>query len=240
MIQLKILKTPIKEVIDLYSRTQQDIGVKIKTIKKTYPKIDENKDARLVTLKLMMEAVQSNIVLMHCIKKAFKELKLWENQNLETDEEKQEFLNNRLYFISGDLREGLFLTSFMRFENFIRIIALDLNIAGERINKLSKDVIEDLNLNDDYKNLIDLFTYLRNTVHTGGFHSRNNVTVNYKQTNYEFIKNSPTTFYNDEFLEFLIKELTNLIEDITNSDKIKEKNSLPHNYSVITFEEEQS
>jgi hypothetical protein len=124
----------------------------------------------------------------------------------------------------------------MRFENFIKIIANSLNIAGERINKLSKDVIDDLDLEDDYKNLIDLFTYLRNTVHTGGFHNRDSVTVNYKQNDYEFIKDSPTPFYEDNFLEFLIKEVTDLMVAIIDSIKIKAKDSIEHNYSVITFE----
>lgn len=238
MIELKIEKQPLEEVINLYSRIKEDIGAKINSTTEKYPDLNETKDVRLVSLKLIMEAVQTNIILFHCIGDSFKDLDLWNYQDFKDEAHKQEFLNNRLYFISGDLREGVFTTTFLRFENFIKIIAGVLNIRGERINKLSKDVIDHLGIKEEYKNLIDLFTYLRNTVHTEGIHNRDSINISYKNNNYDFIKDSPTTFYNYTFLEILIREVTDLMNLIIDSEEIKAKDSIPHNYSNILFNEE--
>lgn len=235
MIELQIEREPIEQVIDMYSRIKEDLGQKINLIIEENPEIDGNSDVRLVSMKLTMEVVQTNILVFYCIRDSFKNLEIWEYQEFENEAKKQEFLNDRLYFISGDLRENVFSNTFLRFENFIKIIANSLNIPGERINKLSKDLIEHLDIADDYKNLIDLFTYLRNTVHTAGFHNRDNVTVNYKGVDYEFVKDSPTIFYNNDFLELLVKEVTDLMKLIIDSEEIKEKDTIEHNYSNLVF-----
>ncbi len=238
MIELKIERQPLETVIDLYSRIKEDIGEKIISIQESYPDLNENTDVRLVSLKLTMESIQTNIILFHCIGASFKDLNLWEYQDFRDEDHKEKFLNDRLYFISGDLREGVFTNTFLRFENFMKIIASSLDIRGESINRLSKDIIDSSGVEDDYKNLIDLFTYLRNTLHTGGFHNRDNVTITYKDKDYEFVKNSPNTFYNDQFLEILIKEVTDLMVEIINSEKIKTKDFIEHNYSKLIFGEE--
>lgn len=231
-------KTTIDEVIGIYSDIQRHLGVLLKSTRTEFKKLDENKDTRIVTLKFMIEAVQTNIILLHSVRQNFGELELWDNHHFETKEQREAFINDRLYFIFGDLRENLFIGTFIRFESFMKIIAQSLDINGERINNICKSVIEKLNLNPDYNNLIDLFTYSRNTIHSEGFHTRNNIIIIYKENSFEFNKNQPLLFYDLDFLAFMICQIGDLIMDIIHNKEIAIKEILEHTYANITFEYE--
>jgi hypothetical protein len=224
-------KVTIKELIDLY----EDIRF---IFSDSYKKIvslgyDDSKDSRNMIYKLWIEASQTNVILFHLIGEHFGNLELWNLQKFSSEEQKEEFLRDRLGFIIGDLRENLFVNVFLRLENFIKLISRSQNIVGEKINKLSKDLIDKLNLNSDFKNLIDLTTYLRNTIHTEGFHTKNNVTIIYKGKDFDFFKDMPVTFYNEDFLFFLIKELDILVFEIINSQQIKSILLIEHNFSGL-------
>ncbi len=238
MITIINKKTTIDEVIDIYSDVQKHFTKILKLTKTDYENLNENKDTRIVSLKLIIESVQTNIILLHSVKENFGELKLWNNHQFETIDQRNAFINDRLYFIMGDLRESLFINTFLRFESFMKIIALSLGINGERINTVCKSVIEKLNLNPDYNNLIDLFTYSRNTIHSEGFHTRDNIIIVYKENSFEFKKNEPLLFYNLDFLAFMIIEIGNLMANIINTEEIVVKDVLEHTYSNISFEYE--
>lgn len=125
------------------------------------------------------------------------------------------------------------LIFFLRFENFIKLVSNSQGINGDRLNKLTKDLIKKLNLNNDYENLVDLVTYVRNTIHTEGFHTRQNVTISYKGKNFELKKDEPVTFYNEDFLHFLIEEVNKLVLEIINSTDVKEVALIEHTYSGL-------
>ncbi|HLU17721.1 MAG TPA: hypothetical protein VKZ76_06705, partial [Edaphocola sp.] len=103
-------------------------------------------------------------------------------------------------------------------------------INGDKLNKLSKDLIDKLKLNSDYKNLIDLITYIRNTIHTEGFHTKPDITISYKSQNFELKQNQPVTFYNEDFLHFLITEINEFILEIINSSDVKSIPLIQHTY----------
>lgn len=238
MITIKHKKTTIDDVITIYSDIQRHFGKVLASTKTDYKDLNENKDTRIVTFKFIIESVQTNIILLHLVKENFGELKLWDNHQFETGEQRNAFINDRLYFILGDLRENLFINTFLRFESFMKIVALSLDITGERINTVCKRVIEKLNLNPDCNNLIDLFTYSRNTMHSEGFHTRDNLKITYKENSFELRKNEPLLFYDLDFLAFMIIEIGNLMSDIINNKEIVEKEILEHTYANITFEYE--
>lgn len=235
---IKNTKTSIDEIINNYTSIRNHYSKVMKKTNENFAQLDQNKDTRIVSLKFIVEPTQTNIILLHLIKDNFGTLSLWDNQTFANNDERNDFINNRLYFIQGDLREGLFINVFLRFESFMKIIASSIGINGERINSVCKAVIDNTAINPEYKNLIDLFTYSRNTIHSEGFHTKNSVTVTYKESSFDFVKDSPLLFYNLDFLTFMLIEIGNLMEDIINCELIAKKQLIEHSYANLTFEYE--
>ncbi|MDO6601045.1 hypothetical protein [Tenacibaculum sp. 1_MG-2023] len=230
-------KTTVKELIKIYSGLRFEFSDLLKKLLEEN-NWDENKDTRIVSLKLMIEPIQSKIILLHLIDEHFGDISLWNLQKFQNQQQKNDFLNNRLYFIINELRESLFINIFIRFENFIKLTASSVETNGNRINQLSKDLIDRLGLNQDYKELINLFTYIRNTMHTEGFHTKPDVTISYNGAAYDFYQNKPVTFYDVDFLCEMLTEIKKLIGEIIESNDIKSKSTIGHSYENLTFEYE--
>ena len=230
--EIKHKKITVQELVDLYENIRFIFSDSYKIVA-SYG-YDDNKDCRNVLYKLLIEAAQTNVILFHLIGEHFGNLKIWEKQNFISEQQKEEFLRNRLGFIISDLRENLFVNVFLRFENFIKLISDSQNLTGEKINKLSKDLIDKLGLDQDYKNLIDLLTHIRNTIHTEGFHTRDDKTITYKGKSFELKKDHPATFYNEDFLHFLIEEINSFFLEIINSNNVKSISFIEHTFSGIT------
>lgn len=230
--EIKHKKTNIKDFVNLY----EDIGSVFSDSYKVILTLgyDDLKDTRNLFYKFVIEATQTNIILFHLIEEHFGNLKLWKKQNFKNEEEKYDFLANILSPIIGDLRESLFVNIFLRFENFIKLISNSQDLTGEKLNNLTKRLIQKLNLDLDYENLIDLITYVRNTIHTEGFHTRTDKLISYKGKCFELKKNKPVIFYNDFFLKFLIQEVNELVLAIIDSTNIKAIPLIEHTYSNLT------
>jgi len=151
-------------------------------------------------------------------------------QKFENDKVKQNFLRNQLDFILSDLRENLFVNIFLRFENFIKLITRSQGLNGEKLNKLTKDLIDKLGINIQYKDLVDLVTYIRNTINTEGFHTKPDVTISYKVQDFELKQNNPVTFYNEDFLHFLISEISEFVMIIITTNDVKSISFIEHTY----------
>lgn len=229
-------KTTVKELIKLYSEIRFEYSDLLTELRKNG--WDEDKDTRIVSLKLMIEPIQSVIILLYLIDEHFGDISLWELQKFSSQEQKNDFLNNRLSFIINELREGLFVNVFIRFENFIKIISRALGLPGEKINALSKSLVDELNLNVDYKEFINLITYSRNTMHTEGFHTQRDTLVNYKGVDYQFTQNQPLLFYNEDTLKFILVEIRKLLQDIVNSPKVKSQDYIAHSYENLIHDYE--
>ena len=169
-------------------------------------------------------------ILFHLIGEYFGDIKLWKLQKFANKEDKENFLRNQLDFIVSDLRENLFVNTFLRFENFIKLIAKSQGINGDKLNKLTKDLIDKLVLDHKYKDLIDLITYIRNTIHTEGFHTKPDVTISYKGQNFELKQNQPVTFYNEDFLHYLISEINEFVMAIINTNEVRSITLIEHTY----------
>lgn len=237
MTTIKHKKTTVKELIKLYSEIRFEFSDLIKELQKNG--WDEIKDTRIVSLKLMTEPIQTVIILLYLIDEHFGDISLWELQKFSNQKEKDNFLNNRLSFIVNELREGLFVNIFIRFENFVKIISKSLCLSGDRINFLSKSLINELNLNTDYKELINLITYSRNTMHTEGFHTKPDDIIPYKGVDYEFKQNKPLLFYNEDTLKLMIIEIKNLMADIIKSPKVNSQSYIGHSYENLIHDYEE-
>jgi hypothetical protein len=237
MITINHKKTTVKELIELYTDIRFEFSDLLKEVEKN--NWNGESDTRIVSLKLMIEPIQSIIILLHLINEHFGDISLWKLQKFANQEQKNEFINNRLSSIVNELREGLFINIFIRFENFIKIISKSLSISGDKINALSNELIDDLGINTEYKELINLLTFSRNTMHTEGFHTRSDKTIHYKGIDYEFKQNQPLLFYNEETLKLMLIEAKNFIADIIENPKVKSQQNVGHSYENIIHQYEE-
>ena len=225
---VKHKKNTVQKLVNMYENIRYIFSDSFQIVK-SYG-YDENIDCRTVFYKIACQTTQTNVILFHLIDEYFEDIELWKFQKLENEEQKQQFLRNQLDLIISDLRENLFVNIFLRFENFIKLISRSQEINGNKLNKLSKDLIDKLNLNSDYKNLINLITYIRNTIHTEGFHTEPDITILYNSQKFELKQKQPVTFYNEDFLYFLISEINKFILEIINSNDIKSIPKIEHTY----------
>lgn len=186
-------------------------------------------DVREMFYKSVIATIQTNVIFSHLLNEGYDSLSLLKSNS---KDEKTKLLT----VIFADLKGNLFFNIFLRFENFIRIIAENQGITDASINRLSKDLIRHLKLNNDYKKLIDIFTYIRNTMHTEGFHSNKDVSITYKDKTYNFKQNKPISFMDNDFITYLFTEVNQLVVDIIEANEIKSISNIPHNISGFIYE----
>lgn len=90
----------------------------------------------------------------------------------------------------------------MQLEHFIRIVAGFININNSSINTLTKQFIDEIGLDAEFKNLIDLINYIRNTIHFGGIPTKNDTIVTYKGIDYIFKKGDILVSFMTSFYTF--------------------------------------
>jgi len=231
-------KVAIKELTELYSNLKSEY----KDLLDSLLENDWNqvKDTRIVTINFIFKHIQNTEVLLDLIDEHFENLSLWESQEWGNQPQKDEVLRKILNPILLDIKCGLFINAFIRFENFIKIISNSIGLACKnKINPDSKKLIDELGISTDYKELIDIFTYSRNTMHTEGFHTWSKKERNYKGKNYLFEQNQPILFFDDNFVCHILIEIKSLIEDIISSDKVSSQSYIPHTYKDLIFEYEE-
>lgn len=204
-----------RKIKDIFGATYNDASI--------FPNPKEmfqQKDARIMFYVSVVGKAKDTEILSCLIK---------DNNNIKSKE---------LSSVRNYLRESLFINIFLRFENFIRIIAENQGIKDININRLSKKLIRHLKLNNNYENLIDIFTYIRNTIHTEGIHSNKNVSITYKDKTYDFKQDEPIDFIDNNFITYLFTEVNQLVVGIINADEIKNIPNIPHNILGFTYEYE--
>lgn len=227
-------KSSIGEIIEMHQGTHKAFGNLLKKIKIENPCWNDMSDARIISVKLINENLQTNIILLNLIKENFSNLGIWKFQDF-SNTSKTDFLNNRLHFVLGDLKSLLLVKVFMNYEHFIRLIANRKGLKSDSINDLSKNIVSILKLNGDYENLIDILTYSRNTVHFGGIHTKIDKSVTYKSKTYNFIKDEHLSFFDDDTFHYFLQEIGRFFFDIINSDDIKKESEIIHTYSGFKF-----
>jgi hypothetical protein len=214
---------------------------KYKKNKESFPDLNDEKDTRLVVFKLILKRIEVPLTINNLVKNCFFQTiaEMWEASIVfENNEEKNKFYSDKLSLIGGNNKSSLFINIFLEFEHFIRIIGSAINVqSAPSINRYAKNIINELALENDFENLIDLITYIRNTIHFGGFHTKSDVNVNYKGIDYKFVQGEHIHFFDDFFLHLIIKEVVQLVDVIINNPLISEIAEIPHTYSDLTWED---
>lgn len=232
--QIHHKKTELKEFINLSADSIRHYSSLLKELIKDYPTWHPNDDARIVPIKFIIEDFQSYHILLNLLNEQFTNITIWDFQKYENTT-KEAFLSDRLYFILGDLKSNLLISIFMQFEHFIRIVGHHFNLNNPSINALSKEVIDLAGIDVKYKNLVDLFTYLRNVIHFGGHHTKNSITVNYEGKDYEFKKGAPIDFLDDETLHYILQQVGLLMNDIIRAQIVSQESVIQHTFADIEF-----
>jgi hypothetical protein len=115
------------------------------------------------------------------------------------------------------------------------MVAGSININVPSINTLTKQLIDEIGIDAELKNLIDLINYTRNTIHYGGIHTKNDTIISYKGIDYNFKKGEHIGFFYDEFLHLLLDETASFIKQVCESPRIKSINEILHSYSNFTW-----
>lgn len=224
----------IKDLINLSAESTSSYHILLKKLIAEHANWDNLKDVRLVSIKLIAEQLQSYHIMHNLIRESFKEMSLWENQDY-SQISKEKFLEDRLYFLTGHLKEGVLYGIFVHFEHFIRIIGEYIGISNQSINALTKTIIDVLNIDDKYKSLVDIFTYTRNTMHYLGIHKKPTTVINYENKDYQFTQDHALEFLDDQTLHFIFIEISKLMEAIIYSQEISTPNLIEHSVANMKF-----
>ena len=154
----------------------------------------------------------------------------WKESPLQEDimkMHKDNFLNS--------LYNGFYFLFFVQVENYLRLIANDINKEKNSIMETFENLVNEYNLSNDDKKLFSIFSELRNLSHNGGFYSKKNKSIEFK--GYKFIfKKGKSTILPFSMIEsniFIAEHIIDLIEKI--NQKTEKIVYIEDNYAKIEF-----
>jgi hypothetical protein len=135
----------------------------------------------------------------------------------------------------NQIRLGLVMFFHFKLENLLgsllnNISSKKISSLGETFNELSKEI----NLSDIPKKaeIIKAFSSIRNSLHNNGIHNKESFSVKVGKFDYEFSKGDVVQCASLEHCITLIQAITDIIESVLASDKIKEINGIiPDTYA---------
>jgi hypothetical protein len=143
------------------------------------------------------------------------------------------------YYHEIETRSAFFIASVVYFETGIRSLGKALNVAeSNNTNAYIENVITASKVEADYKALIKIIFYARNTMHNGGIHRKPDAPLEYKGKKFLFEKDSGIRIANSD-MEFLISEFMLLWKDLSLSDMVREITFIKHPY-VEEYEVQQA
>lgn len=139
----------------------------------------------------------------------------------------------------GDFLDSLFnsfyFLFFVQVENYLRLIANDINKEKFSIMKTFKNLAEEYKLSKEDENLFSIFSELRNLSHNGGFYNKENKCIEFKGKKFDFKKGESTIlpFSVIESNIFIAKHIIDLIEKI--NQKTEKIDYIENNYAKLKF-----
>lgn len=228
--ELKHYATTTPQLLEIYQALCQKITISTMSLNHSYV---EN-DCRTHFYSCIISEIETAVLLIDLLVENYPNISIIQKINFQNEEEKNNFLNNKLSIIANNIRENLFHRIFLRFESFARIIAKDVGKEEFNISATLSKLITHLNIDSKYQDFINLLLYTRNTVHNEGYHSKPNIYVNYNGVNYEFLEGKPLAFFNINYVVFLIEEINSLVLAVINSYLINKKGFIVHISTGIT------
>ncbi|UEQ75251.1 hypothetical protein [Chryseobacterium arthrosphaerae] len=190
-------------------------------------------DCRAHFYSCLTSEIETAVLLVDLLVENYPNISVIRNIEFQTEEEMNVFLNNKLSVIASNIRENLFQRIFLRFEGFARIIAKDQEKETYSLLDTLKKLILHLSLDSKYQDFATLLIYIRNTVHFEGYHTKDDININYAGVEYQFLQGKPLAFFNIKFLAFLVEEIDHFALAIINSDIISKRAFIEHTSTGI-------
>ncbi|MFP7658081.1 hypothetical protein [Chryseobacterium proteolyticum] len=182
----------------------------------------------------MISEIETAVLLVDLLVENYPNIPVIQTLNFRTEEEMNNFLNNKLSIIANNIRENLFHRIYLRFESFARIIAKDQGKEEYSLLETLKKLTTHLNIDSKYQDFATLLIYTRNTIHFEGYHTKASTNVDYNGVEYQFLQGKPLAFFNINFVVNLIEEIDRFVLAIINSDIISKKVFIEHISTGIT------
>lgn len=135
------------------------------------------------------------------------------------------------------LFNGFYFLFFVQVENYLRLIANsnDINKEEFSIMKTFENLVNECKLSKEDENLFSIFSELRNLSHNGGFYSKENKSIEFKEYKFIFEKRNSTKlpFSMIESNIFIAEHIIDLIEKI--NQKTEKIDYIEDNYAKIEF-----
>jgi hypothetical protein len=191
----------------------------------------KDQDARLVALSGMQEAVISCAFWLRtydtmCKKSKDKSMILeYTGSHLSLEKTEKIMLK--------EIRLGLVIFFHFKLENLLGIL---LNIISNKklqgilntFTELSQEIkIDGIKIKKDIE-IIKSFSSIRNSLHNNGIHNKETFSVKVGALNYDFIKDGVVRCASIDHIINLIKEITDIVDEILNTDKVKGLKEMIH------------
>jgi len=197
----------------------------------------EDKDARRIIFQSLYTYIQ-NFHFNMIFSKSLMDIGFYEKNFGNASVDETSMRNVFENYIGGAL-DSLLVSTFTQVENYLRIIAKHKNIDDRYISTTLENLFKEFSLNPDNLELWKIISNVRNSMHNGGFfdNKKDIININYKGTNYEFIKNSPVNYRSISDVLFFVNELLDsLISEL--NEKSNTESYIEHNYANLVIEEE--
>lgn len=236
--QAKISKIRIEDIINYAKDVLKETKKNREELKQKNLEWNELTDARLLFFAQQREIFQSYLLVMSMAKKCFFNLPIWKNSNVKSEKEAREssFVQDRFYWFAEHMKSGLFIEGFVVFETTCRIIAKELGLENFSLSSLAKSLIDETSKNNEHKNLIDIYLFIRNTMHNGGIHNKKTKSITYKEKEYHFIQGKPVDVLEGwDGLFYLSLELISMMREVINTSAVSSISNIVHSYANIEF-----
>ena len=156
----------------------------------------------------------------------------WEGKTLDKKQ-----MEDCQYLFLEFLFNGFYFLFFVRVENYLRLIANDINKEKKSIMETFRNLAKEYNLGKEDENLFSIFSELRNLSHNGGFYDedKENKSIEFKGKEFNFEKGKSTKlpFSMIESNIFIAEHIIDLIEKI--NQKTEKIDYIEDNYAKIEF-----
>lgn len=191
-------------------------------------------DCRKLIFQFLISEVQ-NYLLIIILSKSLQNKSWFSENGLKSDNINDEYLKIINSAFTNSNKDKFFISSYVQFEYFFRLVAIEYGCENRNIGTTVKDLLSSLEIDTKIYDLWKIFSHIRNCMHNGGFHNNKNENIIYKDSEYVFVKGYIITYSNVKNIIYFIEEIIdNLIIPII--EKSKTKDLIQHTYSKLTFE----
>lgn len=230
MKKVTVKKVKIDDIINDINDLNQ------KCLTKRNESIYQDNDARSLIF-ILLSGYAQNLLLSLTLSKELQEIEFYEKGGYKTENIDTDYMDKVVSnYINGTSNSFLILV-FVQIENYLRIIAKHKGICDYKISKTIKNIVKEFGLNANNIELWKILSNVRNSMHNGGFFGHNDDVINYKGTNYKFVKNTPINYASPSDILFFVNELLdNLISEL--NEKSNTESYIEHNYANLVVERE--